>query len=90
MVRLKDIYSGLIYDYDEISIPYGAIKSLLAIMHFYIVILISIPYGAIKSLLRSYRMLRSRPFQFLMVRLKACNISLFILIFIDFNSLWCD
>jgi len=54
-----------------ISIPYGAIKSLL---YLYIVVLlekISIPYGAIKSKTDYKELIKINIFQFLMVRLKV-------------------
>ncbi len=52
--------------------------------------MISIPYGAIKRDYEDYEDEEYAIFQFLMVRLKGFFYNFQNLMYIHFNSLWCD
>ena len=73
MVRLKVAKNSLTVGQIEISIPYGAIKSINIIFRNFLQKKISIPYGAIKSGHGSNNNIAKNLFQFLMVRLKVKN-----------------
>ena len=90
MVRLKSLYA-------DIDIPeYNAFQFLMVRLKAnckYVVLAdnsISIPYGAIKRQYEWEIELARLKFQFLMVRLKVCNIYIINKGQINFNSLWCD
>ena len=61
--------------YYQISIPYGAIKRERGTKNTIDKRQISIPYGAIKSIFNKVTDTTLFLFQFLMVRLKVCNVS---------------
>ena len=75
---------------DDISIPSGAIKSIMKINNVTGYFDISIPSGAIKSGITDAANISHNQFQFLLVRLREANEVTIDYGNINFNSFWCD
>ncbi len=76
---------------DQITFQFLMVRlKVLLLYYFSIFFYISIPYGAIKSAGVFLSQTRINIFQFLMVRLKDKSFNAKQIIFIYFNSLWCD
>ena len=88
MVQLKESVRNVKPNRNQVSIPYGTIKSRKRNRWDGLKYGVSIPYGTIKSFSESFVINNVPLFQFLMVQLKATLVGNPQPLIISFNSLW--